>query len=129
MNYPKYPAAIDVLVSRNTANEDQAGAHVERSKTNLQELLDTWLMRMGYTSIHIKNIVTQLLTSGKVQVVFRNHTDRFELGPQEEFISTAQALSLLEDYAAQQAHADVAPPSPALPTQRIAAPMPERSTD
>jgi hypothetical protein len=129
MNYPKHPAEIDVLVSRNTANEDQAGAQVDRSKTNLQELLDTWLMRMGYTSIHIKNVVTQLLTSGKVQVVFRKHTDRFELGPQEEFISTAQALSLLEDYASQQAHANVPPPSPALPTQRIAAPMPERRTD
>jgi hypothetical protein len=100
--YPKNPEDIEVLVVTHTEDSDLAVGHVENTRSSLLELLDGWLLRMGYSSAYIKGVVSQLLTSGKIQVVFRNHTDRFELARYEDVISAPQAMKLLEDYLLRQ---------------------------
>ena len=97
-DYPKGPESIEVLVLTHTEDSDLVVGHVERSRSDLLSLLDKWLLRMGYSSAYIKGVVCQLLTSGKIQVVFKNHTERFELANYSDILTSPQAMRLLEDY-------------------------------
>ena len=97
-DYPKGPESIEVLVLTHTEDSDLGVGHVERSRSDLLSLLDKWLLRMGYSSAYIKGVVCQLLTSGKIQVVFKNHTERFELANYSDILTSPQAMRLLEDY-------------------------------
>ncbi|MEY5011139.1 MAG: hypothetical protein RLZZ253_2278 [Verrucomicrobiota bacterium] len=118
--YPKPPQSIDVLVVTQTDDSDLAVGHKEKSRTNLLDLLDKWLLHMGYSSAYIKGVVCQLLTSGKIQVVFKNHTERFELADYADVITSPQAMKLLEDYVSNHRGADAGPvASRALATHRI----------
>jgi hypothetical protein len=118
--YPKSPEKIEVLVVKHTEDSDLAVGHMEKERTNLLELLDKWLLHMGYSSAYIKGVVCQLLTSGKIQVVFKNHTERFELADYSEVMTSPQAMKLLEDYVSKNRSTDTEPvASRALATHRI----------
>jgi hypothetical protein len=126
--YPKMPAQIPVSVTTTKQDPVTALTSTEKSETTLLELLDGWLMRMGYSSVHVKGVVSQLLTSGKVQVVFRSNTDRFELINYNDVITATQAMTLLEDYVASQKKVtgEDEGPSASAATQRIVVQIPGR---
>ena len=97
MSHPKSADQITIeLTKRSRADGELATS--EKTSSTLLELLDHWLMKMGYTSAHIKGIVGQLLTRGKVEVVFRNYTERFELTDYANVMTATQAMTLLDDY-------------------------------
>jgi hypothetical protein len=125
--YPKMPADIGVCVTTTKQDPVTALTSTDKYETTLLQLLDGWLMRMGYSSVHVKGVVSQLLTSGKVQVVFRNNTDRFELLQYGDVISASQAMSLLEDYVASQKQVTGEDgPAQSATTQRIVVQIPGR---
>ncbi len=67
----------------------------------LNEKLNDYLIRLGYTSAHVTGIVSELLVRGKVRVDFRNYVERIELVNPKDVISSVQSVSLLNDYVAE----------------------------
>jgi hypothetical protein len=65
----------------------------------LNEKLDDYLIRLGYTNAHVVGAVSQLLTQGKVRIDFRNYVERMELkDPKDRLASVPDAVELLEAY-------------------------------
>ncbi len=106
MSHPKPADQITIELTKRSGTNGELSTS-EKTSSTLLELLDHWLMKMGYTSAHIKGIVGQLLTRGKVEVVFRNYTERFELTNYQDVMTATQAMTLLEDYVSKHtSHSD-----------------------
>lgn len=96
--YPKTPDLLLIKVTSAVVDDGRWSATKTNSTATLLELLDGFLLRMGYSSAYVKGVVVQLMTKGKVHVEFRNHSERYELEDFADLISSPQAMSLLDDY-------------------------------
>ncbi len=88
---------IVVQVDRSTTDSLQELAHPSQHFTTAEELLETWVSRLGHRSPNIRSLAIQLLSTGKVQAIFRRHGERFELTNYKDILTGAQALHLVEE--------------------------------
>lgn len=96
--YPKHPRDIPVRIVHQAVEDGLLSSIKTNAEVPLNEKLDDYLLRLGYSSVHIMGIIAQLMTKGKVRVDFRNYTEKLELVNPEDRVSSPQAMSLLEDY-------------------------------
>ncbi|MBI4026267.1 MAG: hypothetical protein HY360_14870 [Verrucomicrobia bacterium] len=99
--YPKHPREIRIRISVQDMDNGLVMGIASSTDVMLSEKLSDYLVRLGYTNMHITGIVCQLLTKGKVRVYFRDYVERIELMPPVQKFSSAQAMSLLEDFVAE----------------------------
>ncbi|MBI4027115.1 MAG: hypothetical protein HY360_19170 [Verrucomicrobia bacterium] len=96
--YPKNPRDIPIRIVNRGIEDGMMSGIATTAEVRLNEKLDDYLLRLGYSSAHITGIMVQLLTKTKVRVDFREYTERIELVNPEDQLSSTQAISLLEDY-------------------------------
>jgi hypothetical protein len=99
--YPKHPRDIPVRIVHQAVEDGLLSSIKTNAEVPLNEKLDDYLLRLGYSSVHIMGIIAQLMTKAKVRVDFRNYTEKLELINTEDRITSPQAMSLLEDYIAE----------------------------
>ncbi len=77
-----------------------AGSVHAQQDITLADLLNNYLMRLGFESTFASGIIVQLLTNGKVRVDFSSVVERLELIDVKDRITAPQAMALFEDYTA-----------------------------
>ena len=102
VSYPKHPRDIPIHVTQRDIVEGMVCGAPANADTTLADKLDAYIMRLGYSSYHVAGIIVQLMTNAKVRVDFRDYTERLELGDEEDKVSSAQAMSMLEDFIAEK---------------------------
>ena len=102
--YPKHPRDILVRIIHQGVEDGLVSTIRTNAEVPLSEKLKDYLLRLGYSSVHIMGIIAQLMTKAKVRVDFRNYTERLELVNPEDKLTSPQAMSLLEDYLAEVAN-------------------------
>jgi len=124
--YPKQPKDILIRITNRDVIDGLRSAMPTMDEMPLSEKLDEYLVRLGYSSTHIMGIAVRLLTKTKVRVDFRNYTERMELMDVADMLTTAQAISLLEDYMTS-AHPPEQKPGSGMEatTQRIVVQIPQ----
>jgi hypothetical protein len=99
--YPKAPKDIPIRVIHCDIEDGLMSSIKTTAEISLAEKLNDYLYRLGYSSAHIMGILVRLMTKSKVRVDFRNHTERLELLDPTDSLTAPQAISLLEDFIAQ----------------------------
>jgi hypothetical protein len=99
--YPKHPKNIPVRIIHQGVEDGLLSAIKTNAEVSLGEKLNDYLLRLGYSNVHIMGIIAQLMTKAKVRVDFRNYTERLELINVEDRLTSPQAISMLEDYIAE----------------------------
>jgi hypothetical protein len=64
----------------------------------LSDKLDEYILRLGQSSAHMLGVIIHLMVQAKVHVDFRDYVERLELVDPEDRLSSAQAISLFDDY-------------------------------
>ena len=99
--YPRHPRDIPVRIIHQAVEDGLLSSIKTNAEVALDEKLDDYLLRLGYSNVHIMGIIAQLMTKTKVRVDFRNYTERLELINPDDRLTSTQAMSLLEDYIAE----------------------------
>jgi hypothetical protein len=117
VDYPKQPVQIRI---RETRFDTDLGITLRTKapvEITLKEKLDEYFLRLGYSNLYVLNIMIQLFTLGKVRVEFSTFIERLELLNPSDMLSSAQAVSLLDDYVLTIK--DLVTPGPSTSTAKI----------
>jgi hypothetical protein len=79
------------------------------SELLLDEKINEFVLKLGYSNTHVLGILVQLLTRGKVRVDFRDYTERLELIDIDDIMNRQDAVALFDahmDNLAKGAEAD-----------------------
>ncbi len=98
VTFPKHPRDIRVRVTQWELLDGMISGQSTSAEAALAEKLDHYLMRLGNSSVHIIGIATHLMVETKVRVNFRDYSERIELIDPEDKLSSAQAITLLDEY-------------------------------
>ena len=92
-DYPKRPSEIRIRIGRNSTNE-----------VALADRLDYYLPRLGYSrySRDLLSFVINLMIKGKVRVDFGDYCEHLELVNPGDKLTSAQAMTLLDDFVAER---------------------------
>jgi hypothetical protein len=97
-NQLKHPRDIGIRVTLQRVEDGLLSAIKTTAEIPLSDKLNDLLMRLGYSSAHITGIIVQLLNRGKVQIDFRDCTERLELVEKEDQLSPILAMATLNNY-------------------------------
>ena len=117
--YPKHPRSILIRIIDRSVEDGILSGIATTAEVPLSDKLNDYMERMGYSSAHITGIIVQLLTQGKVRVDFGHHAERIELVNAGDQLTSAQAMSLLDDFIAEAASAAGVKRETNTKTQRI----------
>src|SRR5258708_1937843 len=96
--YPKSPEEIQIQVLRREVEDGLLAVGKNATQMALSNKMDDYLMRLGHSNTSVWAIILQLLMKGKVQVDFRDYTERLTLVSKDDKLGSPEAVSLLEDY-------------------------------
>ena len=71
-----------------------------REVMTLKQLLDKYSITLGYQNTHLLEILITLMTTGKVCVEFRSHTERLELTDLAQSMTRPATVQLFNEYLA-----------------------------
>ncbi len=106
--YPKTPGDILVNVIREVPKTGLfkgifgSSASKNSTKLYLSSVLSDYILQLNRTSHRntVYNIIVHLMTNKKVKIVYTDgHIERLELADFSDKLSSAQAVSMLEDFA------------------------------
>jgi len=98
VSYPKTPQQIMIRVTDRDIEGGLAGTVQAEKSMPLADLLDLYLVRLGWESTFASGIIVKLLTNGKVRVDFSSVVERLELLDNGDLITAPQAMALFEDH-------------------------------
>lgn len=99
--YPKHPKQILIRIVHQDVEAGILSSIKKIAEIPLNQKLDDYFLRLGYSSTYTQGIIIALMTHCKVNVDFTAHTEHLELINPHDGISAAQAITLLEDYIAE----------------------------
>ena len=91
--------------NHNTPNEirlKQSRFDLATTQPNQEEILfladkiEEYALRLGFSNAYTAGILSQLLSSGKVRVDFREHAERLELMRKEDTMHKTGAVAMIE---------------------------------
>lgn len=97
---------IKLKVSIQQIEQGKLGSPVEKEMFLNRKILE-YLMQLGFDNSHVYNLIVTLLTKGKLRIEFRNYVERLELVEGEEKLTRPQAVSLVEEFIAQNRGQDM----------------------
>jgi hypothetical protein len=62
----------------------------------LADKIEEYALRLGFSNAYTAGILSQLLSSGKVRVDFRDHAERLELMRKEDSMHKTDAVAMIE---------------------------------
>lgn len=62
----------------------------------LADKIEEYALRLGFSNAYTAGILSQLLSSGKVRVDFREHAERLELMRKEDTMHKTEAVAMIE---------------------------------
>ncbi len=98
--YPKHPKDIRVRIIQRSVDDDLVSEIETTAEIALSEKLNDYFSRLGGSSPEIVGVVLHLMTKEKVRIDFRDYIERLELMDPDDRISSAQAMTLLDDFVA-----------------------------
>ncbi|MEY5016138.1 MAG: hypothetical protein RIS92_2496 [Verrucomicrobiota bacterium] len=64
----------------------------------LADKIEEYALRLGFSNAYTAGILSQLLSSGKVRVDFRDHAERLELMRKEDSMHKTDAVAMIESF-------------------------------
>ena len=64
----------------------------------LADKIEEYALRLGFSNAYTAGILSQLLSSGKVRVDFREHAERLELMRKEDTMQKTEAVAMIESF-------------------------------
>lgn len=123
VTYPRHPKKILVRTITRGFEDGILSGVATTAEVSLSDKLNDYILRLGHSSVHLTGIIVELMTKGKVQVDFSEHTERMELVSQPDRLNSVQAMSLLEDYLVEVMPLSDSKKKSVRATQRIALPL------
>ena len=96
VNRPDRLAEIQIDTLRE--ERDNPGLTTVRGALSLRQLLDKYTLTLGLQNAHLLEVLTTLLTTGKVRVEFRSYNERLQLLSFSDAMSRPAAVELFNDY-------------------------------
>ncbi len=124
-DYPKEAIVLRVQQTRKYPETAEKSARQDTCETTINLLINEYVQRLGSDSDIVLNLVTNLLTQGKINVDFPDYIERLEVIDLEFRLTKPQAVTLLDDYIAALNINNVEPASNV--TQRISIPIKPRT--
>ncbi len=90
---PKNPAEVLLKQSR---SEPGAVHPSQESELTLADKIEEYTLRLGFSNAYTAGILSQLLSSGKVRVDFRDHSERLELKSRDDVSPKTTAVAIIE---------------------------------
>jgi len=109
-SYPKHPREIQVRIIQRDMEDGLVSGIATTAEVALSDKLKDYLLRLGYSSAHISGLIVQLMTKEKVRIDFRDYSERIELVDPEDKLSSAQAMTLLDDFVTETRGGEVEDP-------------------
>jgi hypothetical protein len=97
---PVKPTDIPLRETRFDTDQGVSWQQEAPREISLQDKLVEYIIRLGYTNLHVLNIIVQLFTIGKVRIEFAKHVERLELMNESDKMTSGEAVALLDAYMA-----------------------------
>lgn len=94
------PKEIGVRVIRREIEDGLQLGGESSENLFLNQKIDEYLLRMGFSNADVQGITVELLTKGKVRVDFRDYNERLVLVDPANRMPVSLAIRMYEDYAA-----------------------------
>lgn len=88
----------DILIDETQTSEVLEKKEKKVRRMALNEKTDEYLFKLGYSNAQIIGILLQLLTVGKIQVVFSNYVERLEVVEKSENLTRNDVVQMYEAY-------------------------------
>jgi hypothetical protein len=111
---------IQLTVTREE-REDVARAAIRETLT-IKQLLDRYTVTLGFQNSHLLEVLITLMTTGKVVVEFRSHTDRLQLREFALIMTRPATIELFNEYLVNSKEKKVSSPEV---TRRITVQLPK----
>ncbi len=92
------PDRLDIQITTVQEERDNPGLIPARGVLSLRQLLDKYTLTLGFQNAHLLEVVTTLLTTGKVCVEFRSHDERLQLLSSSDAMSQPAAVEVFNEY-------------------------------
>ena len=92
------PDRLEIQVTTLREERDNPGLSPTRGALSLKQLLDKYTMTLGLQNAYLLEILTTLMTTGKVCVEFRAYNERLQLRDPSEAVSRPAAVELFNEY-------------------------------
>ena len=126
--YPKSPRDIKIRITHRDIKDGLMSEIKTTAEVPLNVKMYDYIVRLGCSSAHLVGFIVQLLTKGKVRVDFMNYTERLEMVDAGDKLSSAQAMTLFDDFVAEIGETGIADRliSESKATQQIVVQLPRK---
>ncbi|HEY0257340.1 MAG TPA: hypothetical protein VGC39_07850 [Candidatus Methylacidiphilales bacterium] len=93
-----------------------------RETVTIKQLLDRYTVTLGYRNSHLQEVLVTLMTTGKVVVEFRSHTDRLQLRDFGRIMTRPATIELFNEYLVNSKEQKISGPEV---TKRITVQLPK----
>jgi hypothetical protein len=91
------PTQNPAEVSLKQARYEPGSVHPsQESELSLSDKIEEYALRLGFSNAYTAGILSQLLSSGKVRVDFRDHSERLELKSKDDAMPKTDAVAMVE---------------------------------
>lgn len=92
------PDRLEIQVTTQREERENPSLSPVRGALSLRQLLDKYTLTLGLQNAHLLEVLTTLLTTGKVYVEFRTYNERLQLLDFSDAMSRPAAVDLFNEY-------------------------------
>jgi hypothetical protein len=92
------PSRLEIQITALREEREDPSLPPTRAALSLKQLLDKYTLTLGLQNAHLLEVVTTLMTTGKVCVEFRSYNERLQLQNSSDAMSRPAAVEVFNEY-------------------------------